>query len=486
MKEKIIANKWLVLAIAILTPIIGGALYMLRFHVGIGDLSIPCSEWNDEFWYYKMIESMIQFGKPLGYYGYNESHALVGNLGGWSFVMLYPFVAIGKIFGWNYMTPIVINLVFWIIGFAVMAVALKPNLPAQTFISVAWLCFSVNIRYIFSATPEALITVMFLLFAVAVIRYNRNTKAYGWLVLADVMIVGLTLMRGYYILFIVIVMAAMFKESKKIDLRLIIQVIVAMLAVIGFVLIAHFCLAEYFVPDINMDMLTHPKAFIKAILVGFIESLQFVWQAITLQSMRGSWYIIYFALFPYIVYKCLKTKDLVYYSVLFSWVVLIVAMWTLYRANEGCRHLMSCSVVYIMVMGYTQYKEKLAYIILAVLLYTNWFSQDEFYTKLFPKREEQMEAIADGQEKLNAVFELSDNEWDNTVISTRITYFNDLYAIPVGFALNSCIDDYVREHWDELNSKYIAYRPDGPLNDFLAERCEVVTTYGDTVVYKIR
>ena len=111
---------------------------------------------------------------------------------------------------------------------------------------------------------------------------------------------------------------------------------------------------------------------------------------------------------------------------------------------------------------------------------------DEFYTKLFPKREEQMEAIADGQEKLNAVFELSDNEWDNTVISTRITYFNDLYAIPVGFAFNSCIDDYVREHWDELNSKYIAYRPDGPLNDFLAERCEVVTTYGDTVVYKIR
>ena len=202
--------------------------------------------------------------------------------------------------------------------------------------------------------------------------------------------------------------------------------------------------------------------------------------------MRGSWYIIYFMLFPYIVYKCIKTRDWIYYSVLFSWVVLIVAMWTLYRAMEGCRHLMSCSLVYIMIIAYKEYKQRLAYVIIAVLIYTNWLSQDYFFTKLYPANADQLEAIADGQAKLNELLELGDSEWDNTIISTRITKFNDLYAVPVGFALNSCLDDYVREHWDELNSKYIAYRPEGDLNDFLAERCEVVTSYGDTVVYKIR
>ncbi len=486
MRAKLLKNKWLVFFIAIITPIIGAALYMIRYRIGINDISITCSEWVDELWYYKMIEAMIQYGKPLGYYGYNESHAIVGNLGGWSFVMLMPFVWIGKIVGWNYMTPIVINMVLWIIGFTFIAYALKPSFSAQVFISIAWLCFSVNIRYIFSAAPETLITVMFLIFAVAVIKYCRNTKSIGWLITADAMLVGLTLMRGYYILFIVIVMAAMYRDGKKIDLRIIIQVIVALAAVIGFVLIAHYCLAAYFVPDINMDILTHPKAFIKAIFVGFYESMQLVWQAIKLQSMRGSWYIIYFMLFPFIIYKCIKARDLVQYSVLFSYIVLLVAMWTLYRANEGCRHLMSCSLVYIMVIAYTDYKQKLSYIILVVLLFANWFSHDDFYTKLYPKRQEQIEAIADGQEKLNAVFELSDNEWDNTVISTRITYFNDQYAIPVGFGLNMCVDDYVRDNWGTLNSKYIAYRPDGPLNDFLAERCEVVTTYGDTVIYKIR
>ena len=485
-KQKITENKWIIFIIAILTPIIGAALYMIRFRVGINQLSIPCSDWNDEFWYYKMIESMIQFGKPLGYYGYNESHALVGNLGGWSFAMLIPFVGIGKIVGWNYMTPIIINLVLWIIGFAVVAIALKPSFSAQLFVSIAWLCYSVNIRYIFSAAPESLMTVMLLIYAVSVIRFSRNTKALGWLILADLMIVYLTLMRGYYILFIVVILAAMFKDSKKINSSIIIQVIVALIAVIAFVLIVHFCLAEYFVPDINTEWLTHPKAFIKAILLGFIESMQYVWQALLLQSMRGSWYILYFVLLPFIIYQCVKTKNLLYYSVLFSWVVLLVAMWTLYTAKEGCRHLMSASVVYIMVLAYLEHKQKYTYIIIAVLIYTNWLSQDSFYTQIKPVDEEQMEAIADGQAKLNELLELGDSEWDNTIISTRITKFNDLYAVPVGFALNSCLDDYVREHWDELNSKYIAYRPEGDLNDFLAERCEVVTKYGDTVVYKIR
>ena len=486
MKGKLNKQNIIILLIAILTPVIGMALYMLKYGIGIGDISIACSAWNDELWYYKMIEAMVHYGLPQGYYGYNESHAIWGNLGGWSIAIYIPFVAIGKLVGWTYMTPIVINLVLWIASFILFVAALKPSLSQQVFVSLVWLSYSINIRYIFSATPEVLITVCFFWVAVAFVALYRNPKSIGWLVFADIVLVYLTLMRGYFILFIVCIMAILYKDSKKINAKLIIQIAVALLAAIGFVLIVHFCMAEYFVPDINTEWLTHPKAFIKLNLMGFIESLQYMWEAVLLKNMRGSWYIIYVMILPFIVRRCIKSKDIVDFSLLFTWFALIIAMWTLYTAKEGCRHLMAYCMVAIMLIAYTEYKTKLAYIMIGVLIYTNWLSTDYFFNGLIPEDETQMEALADGYEKLSKVLELGDEPWDNTIISTRITYSNDMYAIPEGFALNSCLDDFVREHWDELNSKYIAYRPEGDLNDFLAERCEVVATYGDTVVYQIR
>ncbi len=486
MKEKIIENKWLVLAIAILTPIIGMALYMLKYHVGINQISIACSDWNDELSYYKMIEAMVHYGLPQGYWGYNESHAIVGNLGGWSIAMLLPFVGVGKIFGWNYMTPVVLNLVLWIVSFVLFVIALKPTLRTQIFVSIIWISYSINIRYIFSVTPEILMTVFFLWLAIAFIKLWRNPDAKGWLIFADIVLFYSTLMRGYYVLFIIPIIAILYKKNKKIDSKIIMQIVIATVSAISFILIAHFCLAEYFVPDINTEWLTNPKAFVKLNLVGFIESLQYIWEAIKMQNMRGSWYIIYLAILPFIIRRCVKNRDIVDYSLLFTWFTLIIAMWTLYTAKEGCRHLMAYCMVAVMLIAYSESKLKISYVLIAVLIYTNWFCQDYHFTTLIPEDEKQMEAISDGYSQLSKVLKLGDNEWDNTIISTRITYSNDLYAVPEGFAMNSCLDDYVREHWDELNSKYIAYRPEGDLNDFLAERCELIASYGDTVVYKIR
>ena len=35
----------------------------------IGEVYLPSSEWNDELFYYKQVESIVEFGYPYGYYG---------------------------------------------------------------------------------------------------------------------------------------------------------------------------------------------------------------------------------------------------------------------------------------------------------------------------------------------------------------------------------------------------------------------------------
>ena len=42
----------------------------------VGEVYIPSSTWNDELYYYKLVEAILEHGYPMGYYGFNESHAL--------------------------------------------------------------------------------------------------------------------------------------------------------------------------------------------------------------------------------------------------------------------------------------------------------------------------------------------------------------------------------------------------------------------------
>ena len=42
----------------------------------LGEVYPPCSEWNDELFYYKQVEGIVNYGYPQGYFGFNESHAL--------------------------------------------------------------------------------------------------------------------------------------------------------------------------------------------------------------------------------------------------------------------------------------------------------------------------------------------------------------------------------------------------------------------------
>ena len=64
-----------IICIAILTllPLITSVVWKL---FNMSDGSLLTSEWNDELFYFKQVEAIIDHGYPLGYYGFNESHAL--------------------------------------------------------------------------------------------------------------------------------------------------------------------------------------------------------------------------------------------------------------------------------------------------------------------------------------------------------------------------------------------------------------------------
>lgn len=72
-------NGWLIFLFCIMPLIIMGALSCWKGF----DLSKFTLVYNDEVSWYNQVAAVVEYGKPLGYYGYNGSYAKIGTFGPW-------------------------------------------------------------------------------------------------------------------------------------------------------------------------------------------------------------------------------------------------------------------------------------------------------------------------------------------------------------------------------------------------------------------
>ncbi len=122
--------------LVILLPAIqAGAIALFSFCKYKSGLSVPM--WNDEAVYYALIKTWITpgahgaFGNPIGYYGFNGGHAILGTGSGWSPAIIFPYAVFAKMFGLNYHTIWVANIVFMTLGTALFVLIAKPDLKAK-------------------------------------------------------------------------------------------------------------------------------------------------------------------------------------------------------------------------------------------------------------------------------------------------------------------------------------------------------------------
>lgn len=81
--------------------------------------------WNDEDFYFNQIKSVLVYGQPLGYYGYDGSHASVGHFGFHGFLILWPYILIAAIGGLHLYTMALTNLLLLCVGEAVYIYVMK-------------------------------------------------------------------------------------------------------------------------------------------------------------------------------------------------------------------------------------------------------------------------------------------------------------------------------------------------------------------------
>ena len=139
----------------VLVPLISAALFCFREGKTINDVYIPLGGWSDEITYYKQIEGILMYGLPRGYFGYNQTRAMFGSLGVWGIFPLIPYIIWGFFFGWNYLSPVYVNIFLCIIAILCICVILRPDKKYMAVFSLFWITNPLLNRYILSGVVEA-------------------------------------------------------------------------------------------------------------------------------------------------------------------------------------------------------------------------------------------------------------------------------------------------------------------------------------------
>ena len=520
-------DKRYVLAIKIvlmgLLPLAACLLYCARQGYGIGDVYLPGSEWNDELFYFKQVEAIVNYGFPQGYFGFNESHALKLSFAAWSPVLVFPWVIWGLLFGWNLMTPIWCNIFLLTLAMVIFVWLVPPTWKQLGILTLLFLLYTPFVRYMLSGMPEIICFSMLIVFYSIVISYLRKNTG-GKLALLFVLAGLMTLMRPYLLLFLVLPAVLWVMKSKwkgLIGSGVIVGVVLGIYA-----MIKHYLGAEYFAPLFFTDWIT---AFFEQGLLGglryfcsklYWNGLDFVRHmkgGLLVGLASGAFFWGYLAVAAVLIvqsvidFRNLRKKDveaqrgaeeknllalfIVELHLAFSFVGMLFALLLMYKLTEGSKHLLTFMAVGVFIISLmkTKFYKKPAFIGL-VFAYFYIFMALDPYDYQVPFAEDARVVQVEQWQKIYAEnLEMSDENvpgYENAIIwvfSDTVNVTEDgkadadgaaknintkwqlFYGLPEGFGISCCMPDFVMGHLEELQCRYLGTVSGGEIDERCAE-----------------
>lgn len=485
-------------AVFTLFPLLCAMLWSLWNGKTIGEVYLPASYWNDELMYYKQVEAVVEHGWPIGYFGYNETHAQSLYFAVWNPVILLPWCIWGFLFGWNLISPVYANLCYSMLcmgGFYLLA---RPGKQKSAWILGMLAIFTPFTRYLLSGMPESIFMALTILFMGYVVAWMHK-QSWGYLAAMFVITLFFSLARPYLILFMLLPIFFCVQKYKFKGLAA--SVLLFVSAAVGYVIIAKYTTSSYIDISLDTDWL---KLFVTdGVGAGFSYVFQtlsekfailftdYLRNAVKYGLFSGSLYAVtgFLAVLSalwlgmlYIKKECLSLRWL-YWHFCISVVGMILALFLFYKMSEGSKHLMSFIVLGLLLLGLTEKRVLVMKLsAMAVCAYFLIFKAYDPYDWQVPyddgmlKQEvERLEAQVDANMELQPS---SEDPYENTIIWLWYDMVDGenihvswglIYAMPDGFAVNFCTREYVVDHITELHSAYIALLPGGEVERLVLE-----------------
>lgn len=519
MVRKIAEHKNFIKALGMsLIPLLAGIIFCLADGKTLLQVFLPASVWNDELFYYKQVEAVVNCGIPQGFFGFNESTARYISFAAWSPAVLVPYILWGFLFGWNLFSPILCNIFLSMLAMFFFVHLLKPEKKQCIALAVLYLASLFTTRYMLSGMSETICSFWAVLYLGLAFGYQKEEKK-SRLVLLFLVVGMMTLIRPYYL---ILILLPAYYSIKKYRLWAVFVSLGAFcgFSVLYFILSKNFC-APYFsdlfstvwlenykitglfggLRDTFLILWDKSKEFLKLILVDIRGNADAV-------GLIGQFAVIVFALICQTVIEAVsKKKEKACLCGYFagSFLVILAAFFLMYHMLAGNRHLLVFITMGIFFLSYMEdkYFVRTVFTSLALLFFFFRVPAESEQKKLFYKEPAIEAELSVWQEIMNTQICMSKTDvpnWDNVIIwalsdvtdeenpnEHEITKWQLLYAAPPGMGINCCLQSYVLNSFDTLQGKYLAVLPDGQIDRLCAEagKTEIGRTQ-NLVLYELR
>ena len=481
------------------------------------DAYLPASEWNDELIYYKMVEGIVDYGYPRGYFGFNESHSALFSFAAWSPVLVWPWILWGLIFGWNLYSPFVCNVVLLSLAMFLFVWLVHPTGKQKGILAVLFAAFPPFTRYMLSGMPEVICFVMVIAALALIISYMEE-ELKSRLVFLFILTALMTLMRPYLIVFMVFPLYFLIKKGKWAGLLGDLGILAVTAG--SYAMIKKYFSAEYFTPLFRTEFI---DAFRDTGLWGGIKNIlyQLIYKskeyfAMLIEGFRsglaagayfaGFWLVLLILLVQTAVSfrKKEKNRTLLYGGLALCFLAMWAALLLMYKPYEGSKHLVTFIVAGIFAISLMEtrfYKKMIVTAAVFVYLYSVLGQAHPYDYQIPYKSGELEESVAYWQRVFHEEMSLQKEDspnYDNVVIWTLYDYdradgtqnmtpWQYLYGLPEGFGISCCYSEYVTEHLEEIQSKYLIVLPGGSVEALLQEKGIVPLAERDNVIlYRLR
>lgn len=531
-------------------PLLCCLVYCVGQGQSLGKVYIPSSGWNDELFYYKQVESILNYGYPQGYFGFNESHALKLSFAAWSPVLVFPWILWGLVFGWNLMSPIICNIFLMSLCCFLFVWLVRPTWKQMGILTLLFCLYRPFVRYMLSGMAEVICFAMLILFYSMAINYLRRERNYKLVILF--LVSGLmVLMRPYLALCMLLPVYFWIRKGKRLAGKVGrgaagMAVLAAVLGIYG--VINHYLGAEYFTQLFYTDWVW--AFFEEGILGGAyytVRKIYYVGQDF-LEHVRNSFgsglaadacfvcYLVCMAVLTVQGFRDwwrvrrLRAKEkasregsaeaaagmerdtvhaarpvwekmVIELHLAFSFIVMLFALLLMYKLTEGSRHLMIFlgAAVFVIAWMDTKYYKKAALVGVAFAYFYAYMALNPFDYQVPFLEEEKAAAVEAWQEAMERELVLREEDtpnYDNDVIwvysdlvedEAVITSYQLLYGLPKGFGISCCLREYVIPNIDILKSRYIAVPAGGEIAMLCRERgYRLVYGDGELALFELR
>jgi len=495
--QKCLENKifgYVITALFILTPLISAILFCAMDGRLISDIYIPLGGWSDEITYYKQVESVLSHGIPRGYFGYNQSRAVIGPFACWGFLPLIPYVIWGFLFGWTYVSPIYANIFFCMMAFAFLYFLLRPTKKWCLSFSAFWILFKYLNRHVLSGMVEASVLQQIMFIAVIgecllseKVRSHINMtkkKENILIVVCTILIFLLTIVRPYYAVFFLIPFWAVIRNKSKVGIVSI--PVVGLFSIVCYALYRKYICAAYFKDAILIDEMIGESVsgILTHIVSDVVELGRYIWYALRYHDVVGWYYLLFFMQMGIMLFVCIyklykkQSVPKMYVVALVGNVLILLSIILLYDLIVGGRHLIALIVVNTVLL-LVETHIGISGVMCSVLILCTLLSWNR---EVLPYIEDDYALWLDSlkqicAEKLEVTDEIS---YDNVVgmpVSDRnredqsieaVTYYGLLFAMPSGMGVSLDFASFYDDP-DNIKAKYILVHPDGMIRLTLEE-----------------